>query len=462
MSLIYPVINKINMTKQGRSPPASPKKRELTRKGSAERISRKSRGGSSGNSKGSDCDSSGSGKTRTDLRSSDGRGTRSKRNLRRSQTAPGTGGRGGGVSSGSRSRIEQQKIDAFKSRSSRAGDRSAPGSAAKRIREKNVKSDRGSSSSKYYRAGGGGGKGNGDTCEDSEKKRKQDSKRSTSSLNKCLQKICRIGLTGQMEVESEQARQAVKRLKLTSSDIVRLRASFNEIDIDESGEIDYDEFMESMEEHRNAFTDAVFRLIDINGDGLLEFDEFVAICGSFCMWSQNEILQFCFQTFDSDGGGTIDEEEFEALAKTISHKDPTFPGNFARALEEFDADGDGLIDFDEFVTMNRRYPMVLFPMFRLQDKMQKQTLGLKRWNQVMKLQNKLNKVRQWRLTHGGEMPPEGCWAMLKRCGEPRVGADEDMADLEKEMIMLKKSVEEEKNKKAGGRMSAMSGSKVAW
>ena len=175
-------------------------------------------------------------------------------------------------------------------------------------------------------------------------------------------------------------------------------------------------------------------------------------------------VRHLFNTIDLDGGGTIDEEEFEALAKTISHKDPTFPGNFARALEEFDTDGDGLIDFEEFVTMNRRYPMVLFPMFRLQDKMQKQTLGLKRWNQVMKMQMKLEKVRQHRFTHGGEMPPEGCWSKLTRCGAVRLGAEEDFADLEREMNLLKRSDGKKKKKKGGGGSTgqAKSSSKMAW
>lgn len=36
---------------------------------------------------------------------------------------------------------------------------------------------------------------------------------------------------------------------------------------------------------------------------------------------------------------------------------------------------DGMIDFEEFSSMNKRYPSVLFPIFRLQDSMQRFTLG---------------------------------------------------------------------------------------
>ena len=98
------------------------------------------------------------------------------------------------------------------------------------------------------------------------------------------------------EVNSKMASETVAKLLLKTSDLKKLRKSFEDIDIDDSGEIDYDEFLEHMEERRNAFTDAVFRLIDENGDGVLEFDEFVSICGSFCMWNRGEILKFCFDT----------------------------------------------------------------------------------------------------------------------------------------------------------------------
>ena len=202
-----------------------------------------------------------------------------------------------------------------------------------------------------------------------------------------------------------------------------------------------------MEEPRNKFTDAVFQLIDENGDGVLEFDEFVAICGTFCVWKQGEILRFCFDTFDADGGGTIDEDEFKVLCETIATKDPTFPGNFARALEEFDTNGDGLIDFDEFLMLNKRYPMTLFPMFRLQDKLQRATLGAGRWQKIMKDVNKLDKIREYRMTHGGEMPPEGCMEKLCRCGAPRLGENEVFDDGEESGGQRVKSVRSAKGRK---------------
>lgn len=100
----------------------------------------------------------------------------------------------------------------------------------------------------------------------------------------------------------------------------------------------------------------------------------------------------------------IDEEEFIELCATVNNMNPTYPGNFMRAMTEFDKcvraaprprvctegvvcltrcwchplmtrNDDGMIDFEEFQLLNRRYPSVLFPIFRLQDLLQKATLG---------------------------------------------------------------------------------------
>jgi hypothetical protein len=43
-----------------------------------------------------------------------------------------------------------------------------------------------------------------------------------------------------------------------------------------------------------------------------------------------------------------------------------------------------VIDFDEFKILNKRYPMLLFPCFRLQDRMQKSTLGENHWHKLHK------------------------------------------------------------------------------
>lgn len=63
------------------------------------------------------------------------------------------------------------------------------------------------------------------------------------------------------------------------------------------------------------------------------------------------------------------------LCRTINNAAPSFPKNFLNALQSFDVNKDGLIDFSEFLEMERRFPMIMFPAFRLQDRLQRGSLG---------------------------------------------------------------------------------------
>jgi hypothetical protein len=72
------------------------------------------------------------------------------------------------------------------------------------------------------------------------------------------------------------------------------------------------------------------------------------------------------------------------ICSQVNNSSPAFPSNFRRALQDFDENNDGLIDFGEFCEINRRFPLILFPAFRLQDIMQKQTLGEATWLQIIR------------------------------------------------------------------------------
>ena len=82
-----------------------------------------------------------------------------------------------------------------------------------------------------------------------------------------------------------------------------LKEKFEEIDVDNSGNIDPEEFFESMDEARSMLTDELFRVMDLDGNQRIEFDEFVAVSLVYCMYTKDDILKFCFDLFDQDGKG---------------------------------------------------------------------------------------------------------------------------------------------------------------
>jgi Ca2+-binding EF-hand superfamily protein len=85
--------------------------------------------------------------------------------------------------------------------------------------------------------------------------------------------------------------------------------------VDASGNIDADEFFDAIQEPRSPFTDKLFDLIDLDHSGTIEFDEYVRVLATYCMFTKEDILRFCFDCFDLDGSGAIDENEFMDLCR---------------------------------------------------------------------------------------------------------------------------------------------------
>lgn len=176
--------------------------------------------------------------------------------------------------------------------------------------------------------------------------------------------------------------------------------------------IDTKEFLEMLDEPRSPFTDALFSLVDVDGSGKIDFSEFIQVLTSYCIYSKTDVLRFAFDIFDVDGSGALDENEFTQMMCAINANNPVFPGNFKKALEQFDINGDGLIDFDEFRRLHKRFPMVLFPAFRLQDRMQKATLGEGKWLSILKAKARSEYIHQYKIEHNGALPPE---TQCERC-----------------------------------------------
>lgn len=258
----------------------------------------------------------------------------------------------------------------------------------------------------------------------------------------CIQKFFRsLGIgVGVIKLSDPRAIESAQALDLKQSDLRMLRMKFDEVDIDGSGQIDAEEFFESVGEHRSPFTDKLFEFIDLDGSGAIEFDEYIRVLSTYCMFSKDEILRFCFDCFDVDGSGTIDEKEFIELCKTVNNAAPSFPGNFKRALEEFDVNEDGLIDYGEFLELDRRYPMVLFPAYRLQDTLQKNSLGEKGWVKVIERFNRIKRIEDYKAANGGRLPPDPplvaigklfCPCFFSTKATVKVGADLNKAEKKK-------------------------------
>lgn len=153
---------------------------------------------------------------------------------------------------------------------------------------------------------------------------------------------------------------------------------------------------------------------DLEKSNELTFDEFIIVLCRYCMFTKENILDYCFSTFDRDNSGTIDEDEFIMLAQWLQTKTPIFPGNLQTAMETFDVDDDGCLNKKEFHELWKRYPLILFPAFRVQSSLQKAYLGEDYWKWCAEDVKREAEIKKWRRTHGGAFPVEPRSEQVKR------------------------------------------------
>lgn len=106
-----------------------------------------------------------------------------------------------------------------------------------------------------------------------------------------------------------------------------------------------------------AFTDETLREtiaeIDVDGSGQIEFEEFTILAAKFIIEEDDEDVQKelkeAFRLYDKDGAGYITT----ATLKQILHEidDTLTEADLNGMIEEIDGDGSGTVDFDEFMEM---------------------------------------------------------------------------------------------------------------
>ncbi|KAJ1453141.1 hypothetical protein M885DRAFT_288194 [Pelagophyceae sp. CCMP2097] len=170
-----------------------------------------------------------------------------------------------------------------------------------------------------------------------------------TSLGRLARRLARRLRRVPVVITLPEARKMTAALGLSARHLRHLRSGFDDIDVDGSGNIDPSEFFGALKEAASPLTDQLFRLMDMDGDASISFDEYVCVALAYSTYTQDDILKFCFDTFDLDGSGSIDEREFVLLARSVNNGDPLFSGNFKTALQNIDLNDDGLIDFDEFL-----------------------------------------------------------------------------------------------------------------
>jgi serine/threonine-protein phosphatase 2B regulatory subunit len=162
--------------------------------------------------------------------------------------------------------------------------------------------------------------------------------------------------------------------------IKKLYKKFKQVDKDNSGTIDYSEFLQVMEEEDHPLMQRMFRLFDADNSGRLELKEFIVGLSNYTSAAKTDKLKFAFMMFDEDGSGFIERHELVRILKSTFRVDPSAEQNVEK-MNQATADLDnratailtdlglppnGSISYDKFMELAKTQPNLLYPAMRIE------------------------------------------------------------------------------------------------
>ena len=94
------------------------------------------------------------------------------------------------------------------------------------------------------------------------------------------------------------------------------------------------------------FNEEIFKQIDTDNSGNIEYTEFISACIEKNVYLNEQKLKDAFNLFDSDKSGKISRNEIEKVLKLgVNSKE------IDAIMAKHDINKDGEIDFKEFMTM---------------------------------------------------------------------------------------------------------------
>jgi serine/threonine-protein phosphatase 2B regulatory subunit len=168
--------------------------------------------------------------------------------------------------------------------------------------------------------------------------------------------------------------------KLKPVYIKKLYKKFKQVDKDNSGTIDYSEFLQVMEEEDHPLMQRMFKLFDSDHSGRLELKEFIVGLSNYTSAAKTDKLKFAFMMFDEDGSGFIERAELVRILKSTFRADPTtvqtadkinqanldLEARATAILTDLDLPVNGSMSYDKFMELAKTQPNLLYPAMRIE------------------------------------------------------------------------------------------------
>ncbi|KAL7491805.1 hypothetical protein ACHAWT_001075 [Skeletonema menzelii] len=183
-------------------------------------------------------------------------------------------------------------------------------------------------------------------------------------------------------------------LALKQTELKKMRFVYKRyIDLDKRGRISIEEFATFLREPLSlcSFLRQIFALALGNADTqsdssktpIFNLAATLKAVSVFCMLSSADVLRFIFSCYDVKGYGFIDRAAFYDLLELFH---PRYQDDRVHsALKEIELPADGTMQFVLFESLSRRFPHLLYPAFRVQDKLRKKFLGVRWWKRKLEM-----------------------------------------------------------------------------
>ncbi|KAJ7971358.1 Calcium-dependent protein kinase [Quillaja saponaria] len=138
---------------------------------------------------------------------------------------------------------------------------------------------------------------------------------------------------------------------LSEEEIAGLKEMFKMIDTDSSGQITFEELRNGLERVganlKESEITGLMQAADIDNSGTIDYGEFIAAMLHLNKIQREDHLYAAFSYFDKDGSGYITRDELQQACDQFGLQDVRVDD----IIREVDQDNDGYIDYGEFVAM---------------------------------------------------------------------------------------------------------------
>ena len=137
--------------------------------------------------------------------------------------------------------------------------------------------------------------------------------------------------------------------RLTDSEVKKLKDAFQKIDVNGDGMLTLEELKNAINQNPEVHVmniEQIFKTIDTDNSGVINYTEFLAASIDKRIYLQEDKLRDAFKLFDEDKSGKISKSE---ISKILKFKKSG--AEMTKLFEKYDLNGDGEIDFEEFLNM---------------------------------------------------------------------------------------------------------------